>query len=85
MNIERAPPIGRHLQSLYMKTFVQYKKNETPNMKELTPEARSILAANMTLEYKFYQFVKECLGLPKRSTGLMGKFMRNLIPSQTLI
>ena len=84
-NIERVPPIGRHLQSLYKKTFVQYKKNETPNKKELTPEARAILAANMTLEYEFYQFVKERLRLQKRSIGLMGKFMRNFIHSQTLI
>ena len=66
-NIERVPPIGRHLQSLYKKTFVQYKKNETPNKKELTPEARAILAANMTLEYEFYQFVKKRLRLQKRS------------------
>ena len=84
-NIERVPPIGRHLQSLYKKTFVQYKKNETPNKKELTPEARAILVANMTLEYEFYQFVKERLRLQKRSIGLMGKFMRNFIPSQTFI
>ena len=84
-NIERVPPIGRHLQSLYKKTFVQYKKNETPNKKELTPEARAILAANMTLEYEFYQFVKKRLRLQKRSIGLMGKFMRNFIPSQTFI
>ena len=61
------------------------KKNETPNKKELTPEARAILTANMTLEYEFYQFVKERLRLQKRSIGLMGKFMRNFIPSQTFI
>ena len=58
----------------------QFKKNETPNKKELSHEARAILAANMTLEYEFYLFVKERLRQQKRSIGVVGKLIRTIIP-----
>lgn len=60
---------------------VQYKKNETPNKKELSAEARAILAANMTLEYEFYHFVKERLRQQKRSIGPVGKLIRKIMPN----
>ena len=59
---------------------LQYMKNQTPNKKELSPKAREVLRANMTLEYEFYQFVKQRLRKQKRSIGLMGKLMQSIMP-----
>ena len=44
---------------------IHYVRNETPNKKELSKLARSILVANMTLDYEFYEFVKQRLQLQK--------------------
>ena len=40
-----------------------FTKNETPNKQEISKEARQILTKNMTLEYEFFEFIKERLKL----------------------
>ena len=57
-------------------TFYKFVRNETPNKKKLSEQARRILAANMTMEYDFFQFVKQRLHLQKvqlkKQTSLEG-------------
>ena len=49
------------------KRFGTRLMNETPNKKELSEMARSTLAASMTEEYEFFDFVKQRLQLQKQS------------------
>merc|ERR1712029_27881 len=52
---------------LYQKRTKKQKLNKTKIKEELTAEAKAILRVNMTLEYEFYEFVKERLMKQKRS------------------
>ena len=42
---------------------LKFMKNETPHKQNISQLARSILTKNMTLEYEFYEFIKQRLKL----------------------
>ena len=54
--------LGKNVRMNRTKSFV---KNRTPNKKEISELARSILAARMPLEYDFYKFIRQRLQLQK--------------------
>ena len=63
---EKNLPVNRRkLLSSQSEHSAHYVRNKTPNKKELSELARSILTANMTLEYEFFEFVKQRLQLQK--------------------
>ena len=45
---------------------MQFKKNSSPHKTEINAEAKAILRANMTLEFEFYEFVKQRLLIQKK-------------------
>ena len=49
----------------------KFRKNKTRIKQELSPEARAVLEANMTLEYEFYNFVQERLRQQKIKLGIL--------------
>ena len=55
----------KKLYSYAIRNSYKFVKNETPNKKKLSELARSILTANMTMEYDFFEFVKQRLNLQK--------------------
>ena len=68
----------RRLMSSNLPRPMPFRKNQTPNKKEISAKARAILKANMTLEYEFYDFVLQRLRLQKRAIGFLGKLVDRL-------
>ena len=56
--------------------LLKFMKNETPHKQNISVLARRILTKNMTLEYEFYEFIKQRL---KLQVGHLRKqvFLRN--------
>ena len=51
--------LSEHVPTIHL----EFTKNKTPHKQKISSEAREILAKNMTLEYEFYEFVKQRLKL----------------------
>ena len=62
---------------------LKFTKNETPHKQQISSLARRILTKNMTLEYEFYEFIKQRL---KLQVNYLKKkmFPRNWCPDKTL-
>ena len=46
---------------LFSEQPLKFTKNETPHKQQISERARDILRKNMTLEYEFYEFIKQRL------------------------
>ena len=46
---------------LFSEQSLKFTKNETPHKQQISEQARDILRKNMTLEYEFYEFIKQRL------------------------
>ena len=52
---------SKSVEALLSKKSMKFTKNETPHKQQISDEAREILKKNMTLEYDFYEFIKQRL------------------------
>ena len=52
---------SKSVSSLLSKKSLKFTKNETPHKQQISDQARNILMKNMTLEYEFYEFIKQRL------------------------
>ena len=52
---------SKSVASLLSKKSMIFTKNETPHKQQISSLARETLKQNMTLEYEFYEFIKQRL------------------------
>ena len=52
---------SKSVSSLLSKKSMRFTKNETPHKQQISSLAKEILRKNMTLEYEFYEFIKQRL------------------------